>query len=285
MQNTIVKTLIYDKQVRLLLIDNTKLMNDILSLNRGTNKILKLTLGKTISAVSLIAGTLKGNQRISLQLTMSEPKYKIFADADANGNIRGYLNEALLKAAKKQLKDLSLNHLIGNNGTIRVIKGSEMHQFTGITDMPYRNIVDDISHYFNQSEQTQTFIGTNLTLTKDNFVQHSNAVYAQLLPGASHDLLIRVRHIFLTNRNFFTNLLKQPNIKIEEKLSELFEDVKVIGYSPVQFFCGCSKEMFYGILHSLSENDLPNHEDIETVCQICGRSYHFSYNEVQRLLN
>ncbi|MGA5691614.1 Hsp33 family molecular chaperone HslO [Cytobacillus pseudoceanisediminis] len=43
---------------------------------------------------------------------------------------------------------------------------------------------------------------------------------------------------------------------LEEKLRELFKDVKVIGYSPVQFFCGCSKEMFCGMLQSLSGDEL-----------------------------
>ncbi|KAF0817132.1 MULTISPECIES: Hsp33 family molecular chaperone HslO [unclassified Cytobacillus] len=288
MENTIVKTLIYDKQVRLFFVDNTKLINEILRQNKETNKILKLTLGKTISVVSLISGTLKGDQRISLQMTMSEPKYKVFADADARGNVRGYLNGELLKAPYDYINKISLDCLIGNKGTIRVIKGSAMNQFTGITDMPYRNIVDDISHYFIQSEQTQTYIGTNIGFENDNRVLFSNAIFAQLLPGATPDLIDEVEHTVNTNREFFTNLNKYSKNNIDEKLSELFKDVKVIGYSPIQFFCGCSKEMFYGMLYSLRENELKqaisNKEAIDTACQICGRTYSFNYNEIQGLL-
>ncbi|MFP5112574.1 Hsp33 family molecular chaperone HslO [Bacillaceae bacterium C204] len=288
MENTIVKTLIYDKQVRLFFVDNTKLINEILCLNKETNKIFKLTLGKTISVVSLISGTLKGDQRISLQMTMSDPKYKVFADADAKGNVRGYLNGELLKAPYDYINKISLDRLIGNKGTIRVIKGSGMNQFTGITDMPYRNIVDDISHYFIQSEQTQTYIGANIGFGNGNCVLFSNAIYAQLLPGAPPDLIDEVEHRVNTNREFFTSLNKYSKNNIEEKLSELFKDVKVIGYSPVQFFCGCSKEMFYGMLHSLSENELKqainNKEAIDTACHICGRTYRFNYNEIQGLL-
>src|SRR5690606_17939357 len=103
-------------------------------------------------------------------MTMSEPKYKVFADADAKGNVRGYLNGELLKISNDPINKISLDRLIGNKGTIRVIKGSAMNQFTGITDMPYRNIVDDISHYFIQSEQTQTYIGANLGFGNDNCV-------------------------------------------------------------------------------------------------------------------
>ncbi|QQZ09015.1 Hsp33 family molecular chaperone HslO [Heyndrickxia vini] len=287
MQNLIIKTLIYDKQVRLYFVDNTKLINTIISLNNETNKLQKLLLGKTISVVSLMSGILKGDHRVSLQITMSNPKYKVFADADAKGNIRGYLNEGLRNASSEFISNVSLEQLIGDKGNIRVIKGSAMNQFTGITDMPYQNIVDDISHYFIQSEQTQTFLGTNFGQNLEGGLLFSNAIFVQLLPGAPHHLIDVIKHIFLTNRDFFNDLGKNKN-NIEEKLSELFEDVKIIGCSPVQFFCGCSKEMFYGMLYALNKGELrqaiSKKESIETGCQICGRTYSFHPDELQALI-
>src|SRR5690625_613881 len=134
MQNFIVKALIYDNQVRLFFVDNTKLINTIYNLNQETNKMLKCLLGKTVSAVSLMSGTLKEEQRISLQITMSDPKYKVFADADAKGNVRGYLNEGLQNASSAFMNNVSLGQLIGSKGSIRVIKGAALSQFTGITD-------------------------------------------------------------------------------------------------------------------------------------------------------
>src|SRR5690625_2027206 len=181
MKNTIVKTLIYDKQVRLFFIDNTKLIDDIFNQNKKIDKVHKLLLGKAVSAVSLISGTLKGDLRISIQISMSHPKYKIFVDADAKGNVRGFLSDELLNASLDDRSNVS--ELIGHKGNIRVIKGSAMNQFTGITDMPYRNIVDDISHYFTQSEQTQTFIGSNLGLDDESGLLFSNAVFVQLQIG------------------------------------------------------------------------------------------------------
>ncbi|WP_396388442.1 Hsp33 family molecular chaperone HslO [Cytobacillus firmus] len=60
-----------------------------------------------------------------------------------------------------------------------------------------------------------------------------------------------------------------------------------MGYSPVQFFCGCSKEMFCGMLQSLSGAELKqaNKEVIDTYCQICGRTYRFTYTDIQGLMN
>jgi len=286
MKNTIVKTLIYDKQVRLFFIDNTKLIDDIFNQNKKIDKVHKLLLGKAVSAVSLISGTLKGDLRISIQISMSHPKYKIFVDADAKGNVRGFLSDELLNASLDDISNVS--ELIGHKGNIRVIKGSAMNQFTGITDMPYRNIIDDISHYFNQSEQTQTYLKANIVLDNDDHLQMSHAVYAQLLPGASPYLLDKIRQILNTNEKFVNKQGSLNADNFEKRLSELFKGVKVIGESPVQFFCGCSKEMFYGILHSLSKNELKQamiaKEPIDTSCQICGRSYSFNESDIQSIL-
>ena len=288
MKNTIVKTLVYDKQVRLFFVDNTKLINDIFNQNNITDKVRKLIMGKAISIVSLISGTLKGDQRISFQITMSNPKHKVFADADANGNVRGFLSDELLSDPLNCSNNVSIKDLIDNNGNIRVIKGSAMNQFTGITDMPYRNIVDDISHYFIQSEQVQTYLKANIVLDNDDHLQISNAVYAQLLPGASPYLLDKVCKILSTNQVFMNKLGGLSTDTLENRLRELFGSAKVIGESPVQFFCGCSKEMFYGMLHALSENELKQaineKEPIDTVCQICGRTYSFNESEIQSIL-
>ena len=39
---------------------------------------------------------------------MSDPKYNVFADADAMGNVRGYLNGELLKAPYDYINSVSL---------------------------------------------------------------------------------------------------------------------------------------------------------------------------------
>lgn len=285
MENTIVKTFIYDKQVRAFFADNTKSVNDILCLNKDSNSTLKRMLGKTVSVISLMSATLKGDQRISLQITMTDPKYKVFADADASGNVRGYLNEALLEVPDH---NLPLKHLIGSKGRIRVIKGAAMNQFSGVTDMPYANIVDDLAHYFIQSEQTQTYIKTNLVLGQDGSVLSSNALFAQLLPGAPSSLMDEIDNTVRTNQAFFNGFKGISRNNIENRLSALFKDVNVIEHSSVRFFCGCSKEMFYGMILSLSKDELnraiSKKESLETGCQICGRTYSFNYNEIKNSL-
>lgn len=286
MENSIVKTLIHEEQVRLYFVDNTRLLQEIFALNKELPASLKLLLGKTVSVMSILSGTLKGNQRMSLQITLSNPKYKIFAEAEANGNTRGYLNEGLLTAPG--LAEQSMEDLIGPTGMIRVIKGSDMSQFTSITDMPSQNIVDDIANYFVQSDQTPTYLHSTIQLDNRATLLSSHAVYAQLLPGAPSRLLSKVKKVIKTNPEILSKLKAGETNDSEEALKQLFGNAKIIGYSHSQFFCGCTKEMFYGMLYSLSEEEIKRSieqkEDIETFCHICGKTYTFEQKEMQHLL-
>lgn len=286
MRNMIIKTLVFDKQVRLFILDNTALIDEIIGLNKQNHRLLNLTLGKTISAISLLSATMKGEQRLNVTVTMSNPNYKIFVDADAHGNIRGYASQSLLKA--EGMEDVSIKKLIGDKAFIRMIKGSDMHQFTGITDMPYQNIDNDLSHYFEQSEQVKTSIETNVGLDEKNTILYSYAMYAQLLPGAPNYLLNEVKEKIDTDSIIFKNLKDMNNIQINEDLKKYFSDSEVIGQHQVQFWCGCSKEMFYGLLHSMESKDLMQYihanRPIESSCHICGRSYLFSPSEIKTIL-
>lgn len=124
MDSRIVKTLVFNKQVRLFFVNNTKLIQDILGMHKYKNHLLEMVLGKTVSAVSLLSGTLKGEQRLSVTISMSNPKYRVFADTDASGNVRRYLNRSFLSA--KDIDHNSLKALIGDKASIRVIKGSNI---------------------------------------------------------------------------------------------------------------------------------------------------------------
>lgn len=147
--------------------------------------------------------------------------------------------------------------------------------------MPNQNITDDIANYFVQSDQTPTYLYSDIQLDNGVSLLSSYALYAQLLPGAPPQLLSEVKMIVKANPDIFSKL------HAEEALTQLFGDAKIIGHSSSQFFCGCSKEMFYGMLYSLSEEEIKRsieqNENIEAFCHICGKTYTFEQKEMQQL--
>lgn len=138
----------FNKQARILFAENTKLIREICGKPNMT-PLLKTLLARTVGYASLMTGLLKDNHRISLKVKASKRDYTIYADVDAAGNVRGYVSDELLSAPAEAVRPISVEQLIGDRGSIQVTNDIGMNSIvTGITDMPYGNIVDDMSHYF-----------------------------------------------------------------------------------------------------------------------------------------
>ena len=286
MNNYILKTLAYNKQVRIFFMDNTELIKEICN-HKNICKSLKTALGETVSIAALMSGTLKGNQRVSIKINTSNPKYKIFADFDSLGNIRGYINDALLKSTIGTTNNLSIEELIGDKGYIQVLKDLGMHSiFTGITDMPYKNIIDDFSYYFKQSEQTDTIFTVNMIYNENNEITLCRGIMAQLLPGAPISLLDTIKENISDNQWILSNLSGSGDFNDIPHL--LFNDIEIVEQYPVQFICGCSKEAFYPMLYSLDKGELfdayKSEKPMEIVCNVCGKKHSFSPQEIRKLV-
>lgn len=286
MNNYILKTLAYNKQVRIFFLEGTDMIKEICN-HKNISKTLKDALGNTVAIATLISATLKGNQRVSIKVSASNRKHKIFADADSMGNIRGYISDELLNVSIDNVDDLSIEELIGQKGCIQVLKDLGMHSiFTGITDMPYGNIVDDFSYYFKQSEQTDSFFSINMVYNENNEVILCRGIMAQLLPDGPVSLLDTIKETIFENNSTLSNL--GDNESLKNIPCSLFEDIEIVEQYPVQFLCGCSKEVFYPMLYSLSKEELvdacQNKKSMEIVCNVCGKKYSFSSQDIKNLI-
>lgn len=289
MTNQIIKAIVFDKSIRLFLVDNTKALQEILSLSKIKNKVCCLALAKAVSAMSLLSAILKENQRISSVMTLTNKKHKIYTDIDWNGNVSGYVSEALFKEYHRpHYTGKSLQELIGQNATIRMMKAMGMSQFTGITNMPYQNIDEDIAHYFKQSEQTDTIIQTNIEFNSNTHLTQSYGICSKALPGAKREALDTIQKQFEVKNTLIPRLLSMDNTEAEKELQQFFGRSKVVDRKPIQFACSCSKEMFYGFLYSLNikelQQTLETNIPIETRCHICNKKYSFDSSEIEEIL-
>ncbi|MBB6670464.1 Hsp33 family molecular chaperone HslO [Cohnella nanjingensis] len=265
-ENYLVKALAYHSQARILFVENTELVRAACH-QRPMLPMLRIALGRTVSAASLLTGILKDNQRISLKIKAGRRDYKVFADADARGHVRGYISDELLNAPPEDLRHISLEQLIGARGCMQMTKDIGLHgTFTGITDMPYGNIVDDLSYYFQQSEQTPTSFSLTIELDESGDIVRSRGVMAQLLPGAPNELIERIKNDLLLSN---------------------FEGMQVVGKALVRWFCGCSKDMLIPMLRALDKEELTDAcaagRSIEVVCHVCGKAYLFQPDEIARI--
>lgn len=280
MNNPIIKMLAGNDQIRLYVADQTELVREVYKINENVPAVPKLLLAQTISLMGVLTGTLKGNQRLSLTLSMSDRSKRLSADADARGNVRGYLNEALSAVKESDLG--SVQDLIGPKGMIRMVKGHDLHQYTSITDMPAQNIAEDLARHFLQSDQTLTFFAAPVRVGPDGEPVSAHAVYAQLLPGAPPKLLTELEQALRSEPELLDHIKAGDLTGSEEALDKGFN---FIGTSECRFFCGCTKELFLGILQSMDKDDLRNtiesSQGIETFCHVCGKKYVFEEKDIQ----
>jgi molecular chaperone Hsp33 len=287
MENVLIKTMAYGKQARILFVNNTDLIRTICDRPAIKSKLLRHALGLTVSAASLLTGTLKDHQRLSLKINASHPAYKWFADVDSQGNVRGYLSDGLLNAHPASLDELSIPQFVGDRGFIHIVKDVGMYRnVTGITDMPYRNIVDDLSHYFHQSEQTPTHFTMHIDYLDDGRIRTSIGILAQLLPGAPDGLMDIIKKAAQRLHSILPPELNDEAFRHIPYL--LFDDIEIKSAVPVQAFCGCSKEMLLPMLYALRMDELTaaceKNNPIEMICHICGNSYLFAPDEIKKIL-
>lgn len=285
MSGCITKTLAYNNRVRILFSENTDIAKKLCA--DTSNPLLKTVLAKSITITSLLSGLLKDRQRISMRMEFTNLEYKIATDADCFGNIRGYLSDKLKSSTDSVNEHTSIKTLIGNKGVIRVMKDIGLNSIvTGITDMPFSTIDDNFSYFFKQSEQTLSYFWTFCDFDENGDVRSSIGVLIQLLPGAHKNLLNRSKKIIAENKN--TLCTTQNGCFPSHAVTCLFDELHIIENMPVQFFCGCSKEMMLSMLLSLTREELvqayENNTPLELCCNICGELYNYEQNDILRLL-
>jgi molecular chaperone Hsp33 len=288
MNNLLIKTMAFSKSALILFVNNADLLRTICHRPYLKSRQLRHALSLTVSAASLLAGTLKDHQRLSIKVKLSCPAGTLYADADWQGHVRGTVSDGLLQEPSEFLDDMTIPQLVGDRGVIHIVKDVGMFRhFTGITDMPYRNILDDLSHYYHQSEQTPTCFAIHIGYDDAGQIREGIGVLAQLLPGAPKELMDDIKVIL--NRLHGISPSMGQGEEFRQTVFRLFDDIEILDELPVRAYCDCNKDMMAPMLFSLGIGELTaaceNRESMEISCHLCGNSYVFGPDEIEKLLS
>ncbi|BAE82937.1 33 kDa chaperonin [bioreactor metagenome] len=282
MKTTMMKLMTKDRQARIFLLDSTALIRELLK-KQQLDPVTKEALATTLTMSGLLCGLMKDGQRLSIQVNTSNPLAYIRCDVEANGNVRGYVSDEL---EGHRAKACNIAELIGNRGFIRVTKDIGMgSMFTSTVDMPYQTIVEDFSHFFRKSEQTETVFRYYSCYNEESEILYSRGILFQPLPFAESELLARWSEWMDQNDHKF----RVPDLDAGERgLSDCLLDADLVGVEEMQLFCGCSKEMLVGLLYGLGQDELAEamrqKQDLEIVCSGCGKKYVYNAKDIVSLL-
>lgn len=246
-------------------------------------------VGRTMSAAALMGAQLKGGQKVMLQISGDGPLRQVVADADAAGNVRGYAANPHVHFPLNPKGKLDVARAVGN-GNLIVVKDLGMKEpYRGLTPIVSGEIAEDVAHYFAQSEQVPSAVSLGVLVESDGSVRAAGGLLIQLLPGAEAELIDRLeaRITGLQSVSHMVSLGMSPADILNAALHEL--DLRIVGETKLQFFCGCSRERLGAGLVALGQAEL---EDIlakegeaELTCNFCAEKYAFSKDDLLELID
>lgn len=288
MSDYIIRGMAADNQVRFFA-GTTKEMVETARSIHNTSPVATAALGRLLTAGALMGAQCKNESDVlTLQIQCSGPIGGLTVTADAQGNVKGYVNnpEVILHANDKGKLDVAKALDLG---VLSVIKDIGLKEpYVGQTQLVSGEIAEDLTYYFATSEQIPTSVALGVLMEKNNTVKQAGGFIIQLMPFASEEL-IDVLEKRLADFSSITSLLDK-GMSPMDIIKQIFEgyDVVVTDELPAKWSCNCSKERYYQAVLSLGKKEIANmladNEPIEVNCQFCGSHYIFTTDDLQEML-
>jgi molecular chaperone Hsp33 len=265
-------------------------VTEITSLHRTTPNAT-LALGRTITAAALLSAMLKpdSDQSLLVKIEGNGPIREIHAQADARGNLRGYVANPQPDLTD-DIGGLSVSRTIGA-GFLTVRRDIGMKEpFTSVIPLRTGEVAGDVAYYLTTSEQIPSAVIIGLTLSQKGSVTSSGGILIQTFPGTPEDAIARVEaNISSMDRSLGQSLKEGADIM--DVLKRLFGDeaVTLLDSRPIKASCRCERVTIRAMLASLSRDDLRAMIDedggAEVTCTFCAKQYHFDKKELMSILD
>lgn len=258
-----------------------------------------MVLGQAMLCGALMIPTMKGREHLTFRYDTDGPAAGFSVEADSKGYVRGFLFQNQIPV-EKPLENWDLSPFFGD-GTVtvsRIGEGMKAPQ-VGTTEILYKNVAQDLAHYFLQSEQIHTAFNTSIQFDKQGRVVGAGGMFLQHVPGAGGKSKISAQ-----TENSGSEDKKEEEDKLIQKVENAFKAMPSIGkwfadggdmedvvyglfreFKPVValnrkigFNCPCSAESFAEHIKHLPKAELDDilahdKDPLEVVCHTCGSHY------------
>lgn len=286
MKDRLVRGTALGGRVRAFSIRTTNLVEE-LRRRHDTFPTTTAALGRTVTATAMMGAMLKGEEKLTVQVKGDGPVGQIVADANAKGEVRGYVTNPHIHLPSNSMGKLDVAGAVGTSGFIHVTKDLGLKEpYRGSIPLISGELGEDFTYYFAKSEQTPSAVGLGVLVDTDNSVLHAGGFIIQLLPGLSDEEITEIENA-LGQIPPVTTLLDQ-GLEVEELLRRILPDVEIHDSMDVVFKCECSRTRVEKTLISLGESELTQliEEDgkAEVVCHFCNEAYDFTKSELETIL-
>lgn len=283
---------------RVAMLNGTLLVNQMRT-NHELGILESLILGHAYMASALMATSLKGQERIAIDVTCDGPVGGLHAEATAAGTVRGYLSQNTIPI-DSPLESFDTAPWFGS-GLLSVTRHlhNEMQPYTGRIELLHGNLAQDLTRYYAISEQTPTAVALSVKFDREGLVVGAGGLLVQALPAGEDSL----DELVDEDQDAIAGRLEE-HVRTLPSLGELFAegrsstelvrehfaelDPVFIGSRPVGFFCDCSRERFRRFIAALPPEDLLEVREkgpfpLRVTCHNCSSDYFFDEAEIAAL--
>jgi len=246
-------------------------------------------LGRLLTAAAFFGQNLKGDDTVTLKIDGDGPLGMLIAVADANGALRGYVENPHVDIPRKENGKLDVGTAVGK-GTLSVIKDMGLGEpYVGTVELESGEIGDDISRYLLESEQIPSGTGFGVQVGPDGEIQASGGFMVQLLPGADEHTISQLE-LNLSNLVPVSRMISD-GWEPEEIGADVLFDIpwKTLEYNTLEYKCNCSRDRFAAGLYSLGRQEMKSlieeQGEAEILCRFCGTRHLFNKEELEEMLD
>lgn len=256
----------------------------------GLSPTATAAVGRLTTAAALLGSSLKGRERVSLQISGDGPLRSIVADTwliDAERvGARGYAKVPDVDIPLNARGKFDVAGAVGN-GSMQVTKSYEVGQpYVGVVPLYSGEIAEDVASYLVNSEQVPSIVALGV-LADPAGVKAAGGLIAQVLPGADERAVSALEQRALAMPPV-TKLIDE-GADAHALLHAIAGGVELRSHRTmdVTFSCRCTREKVEAALLGLGSDELhkmaSDREETEATCEFCKKLYVFTPDEVTAL--
>ena len=256
----------------------------------NTSPVATAALGRLMTAGVMMGSMMKADSDLlTIRVEGDGPIGGLTVTADKNGNVKGYAFHPEVMLPPNAKGKLDVGGALGV-GVLSVIQDIGLKEpYVGQTILVTGEIAEDLTYYYATSEQTPSSVALGVLMNKENTVRQAGGFIIQLMPGASEEIISSLEKK-LGEISSVTTMLNQ-GMTPEDILTLILGDMglEITDRMDTRFYCNCSKERVEKALISIGKKELQNMiddgEPIEVNCHFCNTHYHYSVDDLKRMLN
>ena len=264
-----------------------------------TSLTVTAALGRVMTGALLLGASHKEFDRLTVKIEGDGAVGGITAEADANGNVRGFVKNPDVEMPPNADGKFDVAGIIGK-GMFYVIResgfeiGLHREPYVGSVPIISGEIAEDFAYYLAKSEQipAAVLLGVlmgNSAETSEPFVKAAGGVMLQILPGANEHIVTMIEDTIKHAPHITSVISDGANAEDLVKLALGDIDYQILEEKEVRFECNCSFDRAVTLISSLGRSEvssmLAEDKGAKMTCGFCNELYTLDEANLQEMLD